>query len=131
MNKRELMSKAHAEARKIVAIVGDYMVALKITLKKAWSEIMNKSIEIGYRVIQTAKNGKGYIEFVASDVAGFEVGATLNIAGRTIEADKRRRRRARVDAPRTAIIDGLGEVYEDFELRKEFVRVYLKDVKEV
>lgn len=130
MNKRELMTKAHAEAKKIVAVVGDYLVALKITLKKAWSEMMSKNIGIGYRVIQTAKNGKEYIEFLAGDVKGFCEGEIINIAGRTIEADKRRRRRARVDAPRTAVIDGLGDVYEDFETRKEFVRVYLKDVKE-
>lgn len=44
MNKRNLMIKAHKIAKSIVAIVGDYMVAMKIALKQAWGEKMNISI---------------------------------------------------------------------------------------
>lgn len=41
MNKQALMTKAHKIAKSIVSAVGNYMVAMKIALKQAWSEMMN------------------------------------------------------------------------------------------
>ncbi len=39
MNKQSLFQQAHAEARKIAAAVGDYMVAFKLALKQAWASL--------------------------------------------------------------------------------------------
>lgn len=62
MNKQALFQNAHATARKIAAAVGDYMVAFKIALKKAWSEI-KMTIEFG-----VAENGKRYVEAAADSI---------------------------------------------------------------
>ena len=43
MNKQDLMKKAHKLAKEIVSMVGDYLVSLKIALKKAWSEIKGEN----------------------------------------------------------------------------------------
>lgn len=42
MNKRSLMIEAHKIAKQIVAIVGAYMVAMKLALKQAWEKVGNK-----------------------------------------------------------------------------------------
>ena len=49
MNKRDLMIKAHKIAKATVAVVGDYMIAMKLALKKVWSEMSDKILrEVGH-----------------------------------------------------------------------------------
>jgi len=44
--KRNLMVQAHKIAKSIVAIVGDYMVAMKIALKQAWERANMKTLRV-------------------------------------------------------------------------------------
>lgn len=37
MSKKQIMKQAHKIAKKIVKAVGNYMVALKLALKKIWA----------------------------------------------------------------------------------------------
>ena len=45
MNKQKLMKKAHLLARLDAALVGDYMIALKLALKKVWADIKEQAEE--------------------------------------------------------------------------------------
>ncbi len=64
MNKQALFTNAHRIARSIAAAVGNYMVAFKLALKQAWSEI-KMTIEFTTGV---AANGKDYVEAAAGTV---------------------------------------------------------------
>lgn len=45
MTKSEIFKAAHAMARKVVAIVGDYMVALSYSLKEVYENMKNTTID--------------------------------------------------------------------------------------
>lgn len=106
MNKRKLMIKAHKIAKSIVAIVGDYMVAMKIALKQAWGEV--KMLKVS-----TAKNGSEYVQL--------EEGA-LKTGGKVITEEhknagkkgmsRKERRAAYVSVAVERVIEGCGEPFE-------------------
>lgn len=65
MNKRNLMTQAHKIAKSIVAAVGDYMIAMKIALKKTWGEAIMKNtqtveytVPAGVELTVTRPNGE-------------------------------------------------------------------------
>ena len=45
MDKQKMMKKAHLLARLDVALVGDYVIALKLAMKKVWADIKEKAEE--------------------------------------------------------------------------------------
>lgn len=124
MNKRDLMIKAHKIAKATARLVGDYMVAMKLALKKVWADA--SEVTIGYKFVDFAKNGSRYIEVTAEEADKFKAGAKLNINGRET---KSRRGRVSISKPQTAVINGIGKVFSSYGIK--LVRVYLNDVKEV
>lgn len=111
MNKQALFTNAHRIARSIAAAVGNYMVAFKLALKKAWSEI-KMTIEFTTGV---AANGKSYVEAAAGTV---NIGDTFTKEFRVeaFEPNKRQQRIGMKATPaatvtRTYTVTGAGQTF--------------------
>lgn len=74
MTKSEIFTKAHAIAKKTVAIVGDYVVALSLALKevyKSMSSIESKLVAEGLKVWEGGAHRRIYLNHIDDYVKAF------------------------------------------------------------
>ncbi|WP_339119180.1 hypothetical protein [Halomonas sp. BMC6] len=109
MNKQALFNNAHRIARRIAAAVGNYMVAFKLALKQAWSDL-KMTVTFGI-----AQNNTRYVEAEAGTV---NIGDTFTetFSVEAFEPNKRQLRIGMKATPaatvtRTYTVTGAGKVF--------------------
>ena len=96
MNKQKMMKKAHLIASLNVAKVGDYMIALKLAMKKVWADIKEQSGEAKEAGSVAIKNAYAIKDSLKAFGAKWNAGAKAWIAPKGGKAHKFAAQRAQV-----------------------------------
>ncbi|MBE0470597.1 MAG: hypothetical protein IBX55_13950 [Methyloprofundus sp.] len=96
MNKSKMMKKAHLIASLNVAKVGDYMVALKLALKKVWADIKEQAAEAQEVGSVAIKNAYSIKDSLKAFGAKWDAAAKAWIAPKGGKAHKFAEQRAQV-----------------------------------
>lgn len=109
MNKQALFTNAHRIARSIAAAVGNYMVAFKLALKQAWSDL---------RMTVTFGIAQNNTRFVEAEAGTVNIGDTFTqeFSVEAFEPNKRQQRIGMKATPaaivtRTYTVTGAGQTF--------------------